>query len=491
MNCKFCQQELEDGITLCPACGKENAEAEPATEVNAEAPAVEEMEQPATETKEAPKPGLGKISLALGILVALLVLLAALLMGGSEPQDAENGDATGDTGITELTEGTEPTEPPTTPADTGLNDATCKGSYTVSDEDLLAGMDTVVATLGEKQMTVADLQVYYWLQVREFLSSEDFYYLYYYYGYVDPTQPLDTQICFYDEALTWQQYFIGTAIDAWKEFTAMAIAAEENGVQMQEELQTDLENMEQSLNETATANGFADVQELLEYNFGPGASMETYAEYLRNYYMGFSYYSQQYEALTPNEEEVNAHFEENQEYFAENGITKEIKTIDVRHVLIQPEGGTVDPTTGLSTYTEEAWAAAEQEAQGLLDAWIAGGATEEAFGEMAKEHTADGNGAEGGLYTGVTEGYMVDEFNDWCFDESRQVGDYGLVKTVFGWHIMYFSGSATNPNENWFGDVQSDLLYTRIENLMDEAINKYEIVVDYSALILGNVELAG
>jgi hypothetical protein len=329
------------------------------------------------------------------------------------------------------------------------------------------------------------------MQVRDFMSSEDFYYLYYYYGLINPAQPLDTQICFYDETLTWQQYFVDQAIANWKDFTAMAVAARENGAQLREELQADLDNMEQSLTEAAISNGFANYQELLEYNFGPGASLEVYARYMENYYRGYSYYVEQYEAMTPNEEEVNAHFEENLEYFQENGVTKEIHTIDVRHVLIKPEGGTVDPTTGLATYTDEAWAAAEQKAQSLLDAWVEGGATEEAFGEMAKEHTADGNGADGGLYTGVTEGYMVAEFNDWCFDESRQVGDYGLVKTVFGWHIMYFSGSDYVPNENWFASVQEDLLYKRIETMMEEAIGKYELVADYSSAILGNINLAG
>lgn len=479
MKCKFCQQELEDGVTLCPECGRENAEVE---ETAAEAAVTEAVE----EIKEETKPGMGKLALALGILVALLVLLAAMLMGGSDNSDNEVGD---DTQITELTEETDATEPATTPADTGLNDATCKGSYTVSDDELLANMDTVVATLGEAEMTVADLQIYYWLQVRDFLSSEDFYYLYYYYGLIDPAQPLDTQLCYYDDTLTWQQYFIDCAVEAWQEFTAMAIAAEENDVEMLEELRTDLDNMEQTLTDTATSNGFADVQELLEYNMGPGATYEAYARYLEVYYLGYSYYSQQYEALTPTEEEVAAHFEENLAYFEENGVAKEIKTIDVRHVLIVPEGGTADATTGLYTYTEEEWTAAEQKAQALLDAWVEGGATEEAFGEMAKEHTADGNGADGGLYTGVTEGYMVDEFNDWCFDEIRQVGDYDLVKTVFGWHIMYFSGMTITENESWYTSVESDLLYTRIETMMEAAIDKYELIADYSKLILGNVDL--
>lgn len=484
MKCKFCQQELEEGVTLCPECGKENAEVE---ETAAEAAVTETVEEP----KEASKPGMGKLALALGILVALLVLLAAMIMGGREDAATdETGDTTAATEITELTEGTEATEPATTPADTGLNDATCKGSYTVSDEEILTNLDTVVATLGDKEMTVADLQIYYWLQVREFMSSEDFYYLYYYYGYIDPTQPLDTQICYYDETLTWQQYFVDLAIKAWHEFTAMAIAAEENGVEMVEELRADLDNMEQSLNETATANGFADVQELLDYNFGPGVTMETYAKYLEAYYLGYSYYSQQYEALTPTEDEIEAYYQENLAYFQEQGVTKQIKTIDVRHVLIVPEGGTVDSSTGLSTYTEEAWAAAEQEAQKLLDAWVADGATEDAFAEMANANSADSDGTDGGLYTGVTEGYMVDEFNDWCFDESRQVGDYDLVKTVFGWHIMYFSGSEISDNESWSAAVHEEILYTRIEEVMDAAIDKYELVVDYSTLILSSVDLA-
>ena len=40
---------------------------------------------------------------------------------------------------------------------------------------------------------------------------------------------------------------------------------------------------------------------------------------------------------------------------------------------------------------------------------------------------------------------MVAEFNDWCYDESRQPGDHAIVETDYGYHIMYFSGySETN-----------------------------------------------
>ena len=40
--CKFCQAELEEGVTLCPACGKENAVEAAAEETAAEHVAAEE-----------------------------------------------------------------------------------------------------------------------------------------------------------------------------------------------------------------------------------------------------------------------------------------------------------------------------------------------------------------------------------------------------------------------------------------------------------------
>ena len=35
---------------------------------------------------------------------------------------------------------------------------------------------------------------------------------------------------------------------------------------------------------------------------------------------------------------------------------------------------------------------------------------------------------------------MVDTFNDWIFDASRQPGDTGIVETTYGYHVMYFVG---------------------------------------------------
>ncbi len=102
-------------------------------------------------------------------------------------------------------------------------------------------------------------------------------------------------------------------------------------------------------------------------------------------------------------------------------------TIDVRHILIRTDD---------STSAEQAKAKADE----LLAQYQDGEQTEAAFGELAKANSADGNAAQGGLYEGVSEGQMVDTFNDWCFDPERQPGDTGVVETQYGAHVMYFVG---------------------------------------------------
>ena len=120
--------------------------------------------------------------------------------------------------------------------------------------------------------------------------------------------------------------------------------------------------------------------------------------------------------------------------------------INVRHILMSFEGGTVDQTTGETKYSTVEIAKAKDAAQAIYDEWLAGEATEESFAALANEHSTDpGSNTIGGLYENVYPNEMVAEFNDWCYDESRQPGDHAIIETDYGYHIMYFSGySETN-----------------------------------------------
>ena len=45
----------------------------------------------------------------------------------------------------------------------------------------------------------------------------------------------------------------------------------------------------------------------------------------------------------------------------------------------------------------------------------------------------------GGLYTGINKNTnFVKPFLNWCIDENRKVGDTELVKSTYGYHVMYF-----------------------------------------------------
>ena len=116
---------------------------------------------------------------------------------------------------------------------------------------------------------------------------------------------------------------------------------------------------------------------------------------------------------------------------------------NVRHVLIKFEGGTTDSTTGNTTYTNEEKATARKAAKKLLDEWVAkGDLSEESFAELAKANSKDGNAAQGGLYEDVYPGQMVEAFENWVYDAERKVGDYDIVETEFGCHIMFFVGDS-------------------------------------------------
>lgn len=97
----------------------------------------------------------------------------------------------------------------------------------------------------------------------------------------------------------------------------------------------------------------------------------------------------------------------------------------------------------------------EEIANSVLEQYLAGEQTEEAFGALAAQYSGDSNAASGGLYEDIALGQMVEPFETWCFDGSRQSGDTGIVETEYGYHVMYFV--STNPLEYWKVDAQNDL----------------------------------
>lgn len=123
-------------------------------------------------------------------------------------------------------------------------------------------------------------------------------------------------------------------------------------------------------------------------------------------------------------------------------------TVDVRHILIMPEGGTASEDGKSTVYSETEWEDCHKKAQEIYDEYLAGEMTEDQFAELAKKHSKDGNAEQGGIYTDINKNDMVEEFDAWIFDETREPGDTGLVKTQYGYHIMYFV-QRNDELDNW------------------------------------------
>lgn len=483
MICKFCGKEAEDDHEFCPYCGKKLGE-EPQEEVTA---AETEQEQEAPAMQEGIKMTPGKIALTIVAAVVVLALLIAVIAGGMHKKEEDLIEDDGPGSVATVgQDDTQPEEtvPPTIPADGNPDDVTCKGSYTASDEDAAKLASNVVATMGDTELTAGELQVYYWMEVFSFLQQYGAYTSYF--G-LDMEQPLDMQVCDLDETkpMTWQQFFLGNAIDSWHCYEAMRQTAEENNYKLSDEEQANLDSLADQITEMALKNGFESVEDLVAINVGVGASLENYVNYIKTYTVGYNYFDMLSENMTATDEEIEAYYKDNVSAFEASGITEDSVYVDVRHILFMPQGGTEDEN-GKTVYSEEEWEACRKKAQDALDWYLAGEQTEDEFASLAEEYSEDpGSSSNGGLYTNINLGQMVQEFEDWCFDESREKGDTGLVKTTYGYHVMFFSDSRLA----WIVDATQQLLDSKSGALVPEAMEKHPITVNYSNISLGLADM--
>jgi len=126
---------------------------------------------------------------------------------------------------------------------------------------------------------------------------------------------------------------------------------------------------------------------------------------------------------------------------------------------------------------------ARERAMGALAVFEYGGATESLLIEMMEDFSDDHT--EGGFYDDIarfsysSEGLrimrVVEEIEDWLFDETREFGDHELVRTeAFGYHLLYFMGRG----ELFSHIIAADRMRSRdqaawIESLPDVEVNRH------------------
>jgi len=432
--CKKCNAELSDDLMTCPNCG-----------ANMQKNGYQGI----------------KVAAIIAICLVLGAVLVVTVLWGSGMLNAQT-----------------PSEPAKEPGTSGTTEATVPidaPSYTVDEVQAAAAATTVVATAGSEVLTNDVLQIFYWNQVYDFLNNYGTYYF-------DYTKPLDQQL-YSQDGQTWQQFFLDTAVETWHRYAALVQHARENGFVLSQEQQTYLDGLEEDLSALMESYACETLDEMVRLDFGAGATFEGYETFMRTYCEALEYVNTLYDDVAPTAEEVEAYFDAHADEYAALGVTKDAQLIDVRHILIIPES---DGTSAV--YTDEQYAACKEEAQKILDQWLAGEATEDSFAAMAEEFTEDpGSAKNGGLYTGVYEGQMVKNFNDWIFDETRVPGDYGLVQSEYGYHIMYFVQS--KDSNQWYTSAETDLVSDEVSEIIDSAMRTWPIEADYEKIVLGEVSM--
>ena len=160
---------------------------------------------------------------------------------------------------------------------------------------------------------------------------------------------------------------------------------------------------------------------------------------------------------------------------------------DVRHILVQADS-TKQDTQGKEVdlpadEVAKNFADAKVKAEEILKEWQDGAATEESFAQLASEKTDDtGSKETGGLYEDITStSSYVPEFLEWALAEHK-VGDTGIVKTDYGYHIMYFVGA--DETEKWESDVRTAIASERFDEYTTELIEGISDKIDRNETVI-------
>ena len=474
--------------------------------------------------------------------------------------------------------------------------------------------NTIAATVGDHEISNAELSYYYMDALNNFNSTYgDYAYLY---G-IDTSTALDQQVIDEETGETWADSFIKQAVSSAQAVYALVDAAKAEGFTLPEEQQQQLELTAGNLDAYASIYGYENADAFIKAQYGSGTSKQSYLDYYERNLIASAYQTAHQDALTYTDDQIRdadsanaaiySSYSYNQYYVApskfltggttdedgnttysdaeneaallaaeeaansllseeitsvadfdaaiaalpvnegvdaastaytnqryssintyltewvtdvsrqegdmtvipvaststdENGneaknVTgyyvvffrelneNETKLVNARHILVSFDGETNED----GTYTDEAKAAAKESAESILDEWKNGDATEDSFAALANERSTDtGSNTNGGLYENIYPGQMVTAFNDWCFDASRTPGDTGIVETTYGYHVMYFSGTADQTYRDYL--ITNDLVSADMETWYNALLESYTVVNGDTSYMKKDIVLA-
>lgn len=237
-----------------------------------------------------------------------------------------------------------------------------------------------------------------------------------------------------------------------KEYKIYTTKAKESGITLNEDELKNIENVFAQFISREGGNVAAEKKITDAY----GINLAQYKDFYKNNTLINKYIIETQKNAKIPEEDIKSYYDKNIEMF--NQVT-------VKHILFS----TVDESR--KPLAEDKQAEAKKKAEEIMNRAKAG----EDFASLAKQYTQDpGSKDTGGEYT-FGKGEMVKEFEDWSF--SAKPGDIGIVKTVYGYHVMKFEKKVT------FDDVKDHIKATLAQQLMVNNINQWMNDETYKVVI--------
>lgn len=312
--------------------------------------------------------------------------------------------------------------------------------------------NTVALTVGEHEITSAELNYYFIDAVNQFYKN--------YGSYasilgLDLTTPLDEQVTNEETGSTWADDFMDSAVSTIQSVYALADAAEAAGYTLSESEESSINTTISYLSLYAAYNGYSDTESYVKAIYGRGASVEGLTSYYQKTTLATSYQNHYSESLTYTDAQVQEKEAENYDLYT--SYSYNYYYLSTSKFLT---GGITDED-GTATYTEEEKALAEAAALASAVELTGGEYASAADFDTAiagLSINSDTENAASNAYTDLSYSKISSLYADWITDSARQSGDTHYVAstststndngeevtTVNGYYVLYFVGSNDN-----------------------------------------------
>ena len=312
--------------------------------------------------------------------------------------------------------------------------------------------NTIAATVGDHEISNAELSYYYMDALNNFNSTYgDYAYLY---G-IDTSVALDQQVIDEETGETWADSFIEQAVSSAQAVYALVDAAKAEGFTLPEEQQQQLELTAGNLDAYASIYGYENADAFIKAQYGSGTSKQSYLDYYERNLIASAYQTAHQDALTYTDDQIRD---------ADSANAAIYSSYSYNQYYVAPSkfltGGTTDED-GNTTYSdaenEAALLAAEEAANSLLSEEITSVADFDAA--IAALPVNEGVDAASTAYTNQRYSSINTYLTEWVTDVSRQEGDMTVIpvaststdengneaKNVTGYYVVFFR--ELNENE--------------------------------------------